>query len=80
MELRLQLLESFAAEGSDGKHYKVCAFDRLALVPGSVDAWEPLGQVEYRLADGRPVEVARDGTMRIPGSGVVLTSESRSPA
>lgn len=74
MDLRFQLLDSFPARGSDGNSYKVCAFDRLAHVPGTADDWEPTGQAEYRLEDGRPVEIAADGTMRVAGSAVVLTT------
>jgi hypothetical protein len=74
MELRLQLLESHHAKGSDGSRYKVCAYDRLVLVPGTTDDWEPSGQVEYRLEDGRRVDVAKDGTMCIAGTDVALAS------
>lgn len=73
MDLRLQFLESFDAEGSDGKRYRVRAYDRLAQVPGTADGWEPCGQVEYRLDDGRPVEVAADGAMAVAGGAVELT-------
>jgi len=73
MDIRLHLLESFPALGSDGQRYKVCAYERLTLVPGSADDWEPTGVAEYRLEDGRHVEVSRDDAMRLPGSGVVLT-------
>jgi hypothetical protein len=73
MELRLQMIESFPAQGSDGNRYKVRAYDRLALVPGTADRWEPMGQIEYRLEDGRHVGVGSDGTMRLAGSDVVLT-------
>jgi hypothetical protein len=72
MDIRLHLLESFEATGSDGLRYKVCAYERLGLVPGSVDQWEPTGVAEYRLEDGRRVEVSRDDAMRLAGSGVVL--------
>lgn len=75
MDLRLQLLETLTAAGSDGASYKVCAYDRLApdlSVPGAPERWESTGQVEYRLADGRLVEVGRDGSARIAGSGVQL--------
>lgn len=73
MDMRLHLLESFTANGSDGQHYKVCGYERLALVPGSAEQWEPTGVAEYRLEDGRPVEVGKDEAMRVVGSGVVLT-------
>jgi hypothetical protein len=72
MDIRLQLLESFTAQGSDGQRYKVCGYDRLALVPGTAQQWEPTGVVEYRLDDHRPVQVAADGTMTVAASGVRL--------
>jgi hypothetical protein len=73
MDLRLHLLESFAALGSDGQHYKVCGYERLALVPGTAEQWEPTGVSEYRLEDGRHVEVGQDEAMRVAGSNIVLT-------
>jgi len=73
MDMRLHLLESFTANGSDGQRYKVCAYERLALVPGSAERWEPTGMAEYRLEDGRHVEVAKDDAMRVAGSNIVLT-------
>lgn len=80
MDLRLHLLESFTARGSDGAEYKVCAYERMApdysLVQGG-DHWESTGQAEYRLSDGRRVEVRGDGSLRIAGSSVVLEPESR---
>lgn len=78
MDLRLHLLESFAATGSDGASYKVCAYDRLARDLSLADGgehWESTGQAEYRLADGRLVEVERDGAMRIAGTDVELTPD-----
>ena len=83
MDMRLRLLESFRATGSDGVTYKVMAYERLARdesLPGD-ENWEPSGQAEYRLADGRFVDVRRDGEMRIAGSDVVLSAEGvRTPA
>ena len=81
MDLRLQFLESFVARGSDGKTYKVCAYDRLARVSilDGLEHWEPTGQAEYRLAaDGRAVTVGKDGVMRIDRLGVLLEVTSRS--
>ena len=80
MELRLQFLESFPAQGSDGGRYKVCAYERMARdvsVADGLERWEPTGVVEYRLEDGRLVEAGRDESMRIAGSSVALT---RAPA
>jgi hypothetical protein len=73
MDIRLKLLESFAAKGSDGRQYKVCGYERLSLVPGSADQWEPTGVAEYRLEDGRHVEVGKDDVMRLAQSGIVLS-------
>lgn len=76
MERKLHLLDSFEARGSDGQRYKVCAFEHLArdetlLSSGRID-WEPTGQTEYRLADGRAVEMRRDGAMRVWDSDIEL--------
>lgn len=74
MDLRLQLLETFTAAGSDGQDYKVYAYDRLARDPSLAgEHWESTGSVEYRLADGRVLQVQRDGTARIDRSSVVLS-------
>jgi hypothetical protein len=78
MELRLQLLETFAARGSDGASYKLCAYDRLMpdlSLPASGERWESTGTIEYRLDDGRLVEVDRQGVLRIAHTAVVLTPE-----
>ena len=75
MDHRLHFLESFTATGSDGAHYKVCGYERMTPdVPFTHTAqiWEPTGVAEYHLPDGRAVDVAHDGTMRIVGSDVVL--------
>ncbi len=78
MDLRLQLLETFTAQGSDGSQYKVCAFDRLARDPSVAgDHWESTGTIEYRLVDGRGLEVHRDGTARIDRSEVTLSIPRR---
>jgi hypothetical protein len=75
MDLRLHLLETFMATGADGASYKVYAYERLAPDASLADGehWEPTGVIEYRLADNRPVEAGRDGSMRIVASGLTLT-------
>ncbi|MEJ7930761.1 hypothetical protein WG922_12345 [Ramlibacter sp. AN1015] len=82
MDMRLQFLESFFADGSDGQRYKVCAYDRLARTEGAagVESWEPTGQVEYRLSDGRLVDARPDGTLRISGGDVTITSAESAAA
>lgn len=79
MDLRLHLLDTFTARGSDGASYKVCAYDRLArdMSLAGEDHWESTGQAEYRLADGRLVDVARDGSMHIAGTDVRLEAQDR---
>lgn len=75
MDIKLQLLETFQAHGSDGRDYKVLGYERLARdesVPGALDAWQPTGISEYRLADGGLVDAYRDGSMRVHNSGVTL--------
>lgn len=75
MERKLHQLESFKARGSDGGTYKVLAYEHLMRDETLHDAsehWESTGQAEYRLDDGRLVEVHADGTMEIAGAGVRL--------
>jgi len=77
MDLRLQFLESLKATGSDGHQYKVRAYDRLTTDPSfGPDHWESTGQVEYRLDDGRFVEMGPGGQMRIAGTSVTLDTGS----
>ena len=82
MDLRLQFLESFYVTGSDGASYKVCAYERQARDASVVDdeQWESTGEAEYRLTDGRAVEVRRDGSMRILGTEIQLTAAAGSRA
>ncbi|WP_395137257.1 hypothetical protein [Schlegelella aquatica] len=75
MERKLHLLESFTARGSDGRTYKVCGYEHLVRdisLPDAYDRWEPTGLAEYRLEDGRLVEPAGDGALRIARTGVEL--------
>lgn len=76
MERKLQFLESFNAQGSDGATYKVMGYEHLARdesVADGNDHWASTGVVEYRLDGGERLEVHRDGSMRIAGSGIQLT-------
>jgi hypothetical protein len=75
MDKMLRRLETFSAQGSDGKTYAVHGFEHLARVDAIADPqghWEPTGQAEYKLADGRHVEVDPDGAMRVADTGVRL--------
>jgi hypothetical protein len=77
MDKKLQLLESFEAQGSDGATYKVLGFEHLArdlsAAPSEPERWEPIGLAEYRLADGRPVSASSDGSLRIADTEVELS-------
>ncbi|MBN8508923.1 MAG: hypothetical protein J0L57_09960 [Burkholderiales bacterium] len=76
MNLKLHLLETFGAKGSDGAAYKVRAYERLAQDPSISDGqehWLPTGVVEYRLDDGALIDAHVDGSMRVVHSGVQLT-------
>ncbi|HEX4233076.1 MAG TPA: hypothetical protein VH041_02105 [Caldimonas sp.] len=75
MEKTLRRLEAFKARGDDGKMYAVHGYEHLARVhwPAAAhEQWEPTGQAEYKLADGRPLDVDRDGAMRVHGSTLRL--------
>jgi hypothetical protein len=76
MDLKLQFLDSFAARGSDGKDYKVCAYERQRrddTVHDGQDRWLPTGVTEYRLDSGEQVDARADGTMTVLHSGVTLS-------
>ena len=83
MDRKLNFLESFNASGSDGATYKVCGYEHMVRdesVTDGLERWESTGEIEYRLADGKRVEVRRDGSMRIEGSGVELQSMAEQKA
>ncbi len=80
MDQKLHLLESFAADGSDGAVYKVCVYERMAR-NASIEAeelWESTGVAEYRTGDSALIDVQPDGSMRIVRSGVALRTAARS--
>jgi hypothetical protein len=81
--MKLQLLESFEARGTDGARYKVKAYEQLLRVDLAADGrdhWESTGLSEYRLASGERVDVAPDGAMRIVATGVGLHPARSEPA
>jgi hypothetical protein len=78
MNLKLHLLESFNALGSDGRVYKVRGYERMAQDPSLNDGqehWQSTGVLEYRLEDGALIDAQADGSMRIVHSGVALTRQ-----
>lgn len=80
MDKKLQWLDSFGALGSDGRHYKVMAFEHLLRPGPPVDGqelWEATGRIEYRLADGARVDALADGSLQLHGSGIKLRAEAR---
>ena len=79
MEKKLHLLDSFNARGSDGATYRVHGYEHLVRDDTQVDRidqWESTGEAEYRLADGRRVDAAADGSLRLIGAGVQLRREA----
>jgi hypothetical protein len=75
VDKKLQLLDSFQAQGTDGASYKVMAYEhlrRVDLLADGQDHWEPIGVTEYRLASGERVDVAKEGVMRVVPTGVEL--------
>lgn len=79
MDIKLHLLESFRARGSDGSSYKVMGYEHLARdlsIAVDSDRWEPTGVSEYRLEDGTRIDAAPDGSLRIAGSGVTLSRDA----
>jgi hypothetical protein len=83
MEKRLHQLETLRLHGDDGRDYVVHGFEHLARLdaaPGLGGDWEPTGESEYRLADGRPVNVGADETMTIAQNGVRLSQRESSTA
>ena len=80
MEKMLHQLESFSARGSDGNTYRVRGYEHLTRLEAVRDAqgqWEPTGEAEYKLEDGRRVVVDQDGTMTVADSGVRLKRTER---
>jgi hypothetical protein len=75
MEKTLRQLETFNARGTDGQLYAVRGYEHLARIDPRaqpLDQWESTGEAEYKLADGRHVDVLDDGHLRVAGSGLVL--------
>jgi hypothetical protein len=75
MEKTLRQLETFNARGTDGHVYSVRGYEHLARVDpqmAALDQWESTGEAEYKLADGRRIDVQKDGLMRVAGSELIL--------
>ncbi len=75
MDRRLHQLESFITRGSDGHTYKVRAYEHMVRdesLQGDEDRWESTGLAEYRIDDGRRVDIRGDGSLEIAGTGVRL--------
>ena len=75
MDKKLHQLETFTARGSDGKTYTVRGYEHLARLETIGDPnglWEPTGEAEYKLDDGRPVHVDRTGRMTVSGTDLTL--------
>lgn len=83
MEKRMRQLETFSARGSDGKTYSVHGYEHLRRVDAftaSPEQWEPTGVSEYKLPDGRHVDLGDDGTLTVAGSNLTLRREAERAA
>ena len=75
LDKKLHQLETFTARGSDGKTYTVRGYEHLARLETIGDPnglWEPTGEAEYKLDDGRPVRVDKSGRMTVSGTDLTL--------
>ncbi|WP_157451310.1 hypothetical protein [Caldimonas taiwanensis] len=75
MDRKLHLLDSFTAQGTDGRLYKVKAFEQLVRDPSladGLDHWEPTGVAELHLDSGELVDMRADGRMRVVATGMEL--------
>lgn len=75
MDKRLHQVDTLAARGSDGRTYRVHGYEHLVRGPQLADGqerWEPSGEYEYKLDDGRPLRVERNGALRLEGSDLML--------
>jgi hypothetical protein len=79
MDRKLHLLESFAVRGSDGRQYTVRGYEHMVhlgeAVPAAAEQWEPTGKVEYKLGDGRHVDMNPDGSFTVAGTTLKLERE-----
>jgi hypothetical protein len=76
MDLKLHLLDTFRASGSDGNDYKVCAYERLRRddsLPDGLDHWVSTGVTEYRLDSGEEIDARADDHLVVRRSGIALT-------
>ena len=79
MEKRIRRLETFTARGSDGQTYSVHGYEhqrRVDTFGAAPDQWEPTGIAEYKLPDGRHVDLADDGSLVVAGSDLRLERDA----
>ncbi len=75
MDLKLHLIDTFPAQGSDGQAYKVCAYERLrrdATLNDGQEHWLPTGVTELRLDSGALIDARGDNRMTVAATGVEL--------
>ncbi|CAN7256914.1 hypothetical protein [Rhizobacter sp. LjRoot28] len=79
MEKRIARLESFNARGSDGNTYTVNAYEhqcRVGMFNTDPEHWEPTGLAEYKLSDGRHVDLDANGRLVVSGTSLTLERET----
>jgi hypothetical protein len=81
MDKLLHRLETFRAQDAQGHGFTVHAYEPMVRAnPSSFEPhlqWEPTGKIEFKLASGEHLDLARDGALTLPGAGLSLYRQDR---
>jgi hypothetical protein len=77
---KLHLLDTFDVVGPDGQRYRARAYEHLvqddSLAADGREHWEPTGESEVRLEDGRLLEWVAEREWRVSGGSLRLHQPS----
>lgn len=82
MAHRLQFIDSFPAHDEHGHAHTVRAYEHQEQpdwLTDGLDHWESTGRIEYRLADGEPVQLLHDGSLRTVHGAATLRLGAAQP-